>query len=70
VYLLLAIGAGVGIHWWCQRAGWHPVVEMCIAGLAVLAIYVPGFARAWRLVGPHLPVLKRFAQQRPEARER
>jgi len=61
-YLLVAIAAGLGIHQLCAWQQWHALVEMTIAGLAVLLIYSPGFAAAWRLAGPHLPFFKRFAK--------
>jgi O-antigen/teichoic acid export membrane protein len=62
LYLLIAITAGLALHWLCARQSWHALVEMTLAGFAVLLIYSPGFAHAWRLVGPHLPYFKRFAK--------
>lgn len=62
-YLLLAIAAGLSLHWWCARQQWHPLIEMTLAGIAVLLIYSAGFAAAWKLVGPHLPFFKRFSKR-------
>ena len=61
-YLLVAIAAGLGIHQLCAWQSWHPLVEMTMAGFAVVLIYSPGFAAAWKLAGPHLPFFKRFAK--------
>jgi O-antigen/teichoic acid export membrane protein len=61
-YLLVAIAAGLVLHAVCVRQQWHPLVEMSLAGFAVLIIYSAGFAAAWKLVGPHLPFFKRFAK--------